>query len=87
MTDNEKKKIALYAGIDKRRNKMNVSTPITRTDTRATDPEYVARRLEDDHRRNLPWYLKDKNGYPIEFQEGKGRLVRIICQNIRKVTG
>jgi hypothetical protein len=66
---------------------MNVSTPITRTDTSATNPEYVNRRIEDDRRRNLPWYLKDKYGYPIEFQEGKGRLVRIICQNIRKITG
>ena len=34
-----------------------------------------------------PWYLKDKNGYPIEFQDGKGRIIRIICQNIRKITG
>jgi len=33
------------------------------------------------------WYLKDKHGYPIEFQEGKGRIIRIICQNIRKITG
>ena len=37
--------------------------------------------------RPLPWYLKDKDGWPIEFQRGKGRIVRIICQNIRKVTG
>ena len=34
-----------------------------------------------------PWYLKGKDGFPIEFQEGKGRLLRIICQNIRKVIG
>ena len=35
----------------------------------------------------IPWYLKDKHGFPIEFQEGKGRIIRIICQNIRKITG
>ena len=34
-----------------------------------------------------PWYLRDKYGWPIEFQEGKGRFIRIIFQNIRKVTG
>ena len=37
--------------------------------------------------KNTPLYLKDKYGYPIEFQKGKGRLIRIICQNIRKITG
>lgn len=37
--------------------------------------------------RPLSWYLKDKYGWPIEFQIGKGRAIRIICQNIRKVTG
>ena len=35
----------------------------------------------------LPWYLKDKYGHPIEFQAGKGRMLRIVCQNIRKVVG
>ena len=37
--------------------------------------------------KHMPWYLKDKYGYPIEFQQGKGRIMRIICQNIRKITG
>lgn len=38
----------------------------------------------------IPWYLCDKDGWPIEFVKGKGviyRWVRIIFQNIRKITG
>ena len=37
-----------------------------------------------------PWYLKDKYGWPIEFISGRGRVhraIRILFQNIRKITG
>lgn len=37
--------------------------------------------------KNLPWYRKDKLGWPIETYEGKPfkSFVRIMFQNIRKV--
>lgn len=37
----------------------------------------------------LPWWRMDKHGWPIETYIGKPvkSAVRIICQNIRKVTG
>jgi len=40
-----------------------------------------------DVKATTPWYLTDKHGYPIEFIQGKGRVLRIICQNIRKIAG
>ena len=42
-------------------------------------------KVEEVYYKKLPWYLKDEYGYPIEFQKGKPRLVRIIFQNIRKL--
>ena len=38
---------------------------------------------------SLPWWKKDKNGWPIELYNNKPikNFFRIICQNIRKVTG
>lgn len=39
---------------------------------------------------NIPWWLKDKYGYPIEFISGRGpvfRIIRIFVQNLRKITG
>jgi len=38
---------------------------------------------------NLPWWKKDKNGWPIETFKGQplSSLIRIVCQNIRKVIG
>ena len=35
----------------------------------------------------MPWYMKDKYGYPIEFIKGRSKFLRIIFQNIRKVIG
>ena len=37
----------------------------------------------------LPWYKKDKDGWPIEGFVGKPikSFIRLVCQNIRKVTG
>ena len=37
--------------------------------------------------KDLPWYRKDKLGWPIETYKGKPfkSLIRIVCQNIRKV--
>lgn len=38
---------------------------------------------------HLPWWRKDKLGWPIETFKGRPllSLIRIICQNIRKLTG
>jgi hypothetical protein len=38
---------------------------------------------------SLHWWQRDKDGWPIETYEGHPfkNFVRIICQNIRKVTG
>ena len=37
----------------------------------------------------VPWYRKDKYGFPIETVEGErfGTFVRILLQNIRKIIG
>jgi len=37
----------------------------------------------------IPWWRKDKNGWPIETIKGHpfSAFVRIVCQNIRKVIG
>ena len=45
--------------------------------------EYQSARLA------LPWWHKDKLGWPIETFKGKPvkSAIRIICQNIRKITG
>lgn len=39
--------------------------------------------------KSLPWYRKDKFGYPIETFKGKpvSSFIRIVCQNIRKIVG
>jgi hypothetical protein len=43
------------------------------------------------HGRNptLPWWRKDKDGWPITTWEGRpvASFTRILCQNIRKITG
>lgn len=38
---------------------------------------------------SLPWWQKDKYGWPIEIMLNRpvANCLRIICQNIRKVTG
>lgn len=53
----------------------------------------VPQHIKDGIRRNLgiacmPWWRKDRFGWPIETFKGKPfqSLMRIICQNIRKVT-
>jgi hypothetical protein len=37
--------------------------------------------------KKLPWYLKDRYGWPIEYYEGKIilSLTRIIIQNVMKI--
>lgn len=48
---------------------------------------YVA---EENRIKAMPWYLKDRDGWPIEFVKGRGHLsywIRVACQNIRKVVG
>lgn len=38
----------------------------------------------------LSWWRKDKYGWPIEMIKGRSRFwrfTRILCQNIRKITG
>ena len=37
----------------------------------------------------LPWWRKDKNGWPIETIKGRpfSACIRIVCQNLRKLTG
>lgn len=39
--------------------------------------------------RALPWWRKDRYGWPIETYIGKPvkSAIRILCQNIRKITG
>ena len=39
--------------------------------------------------KQMPWYLKDSLGWPIEKIKGRHvhNFVRIVCQNIRKITG
>lgn len=40
--------------------------------------------------KQLPWYLRGMDGFPIEFRKNEGRIsraVRIAFQNIRKITG
>ena len=38
---------------------------------------------------HLPWYLVDRFGWPIERFKDKPfkSFMRIVCQNIRKITG
>lgn len=38
---------------------------------------------------DLPWYKKDLHGWPIETWKSQPirSFLRIICQNIRKITG
>lgn len=38
---------------------------------------------------HLPWYRKDRLGWPIETVKSKPikAFIRIVCQNIRKITG
>lgn len=46
--------------------------------------------IENQKRENpLPWWRKDRLGWPIETFIGKPykSALRIICQNIRKITG
>lgn len=45
--------------------------------------------LEGRNKKKLPWWRKDKLGWPIELWKDKPvkNFVRIICQNIRKITG
>ena len=40
-------------------------------------------------RRVFPWWCRDRLGWPIETFKGKPvkSAIRIICQNIRKITG
>ncbi len=60
----------------------------TQTDCQvATTPETSIK--EQIEARKLPWYLKDSLGWPIETFKGRPvtSFLRIICQNIRKVTG
>ncbi len=42
-----------------------------------------------DSVKDAPWYLRDRLGWPIEiFQDRPLKsLLRVLCQNIRKVTG
>ncbi len=37
----------------------------------------------------MAWYRKDKYGWPIELYKGRPitNFIRIVCQNIRKITG
>lgn len=39
--------------------------------------------------KQLPWWRKDSNGWPIETFKGRpvSSFIRIACQNIRKITG
>lgn len=39
--------------------------------------------------RALPWWRKGSDGWPIELVKGRpfGNFVRIVFQNIRKITG
>lgn len=42
------------------------------------------------HGAPVPWYLKGPGGWPIEFRENQGQFsrgIRILFQNVRKVTG
>jgi hypothetical protein len=36
-----------------------------------------------------PWWRKDKLGWPIELNRDRHvhNFIRIVCQNIRKITG
>jgi hypothetical protein len=45
--------------------------------------------LTDSEIKNLPWYRKDAFGWPIETFKGRPikSFFRIVCQNIRKITG
>lgn len=50
----------------------------------------VPQHIKDSIRRNmLPWWKKDRFGWPIESIKGQrfNSFMRIICQNIRKITG
>ena len=43
-----------------------------------------------DIKATTPWYRKDKYGYPIETYTNRSKLsnfIRIVYQNIRKITG
>jgi hypothetical protein len=39
--------------------------------------------------KELPWYRKDKLGWPIETYKGNKfrSFIRLVFQNIRKITG
>ena len=43
----------------------------------------------NDYIDRLPWYKKDRLGWPIETCKGSTikSFIRIVCQNIRKITG
>lgn len=38
---------------------------------------------------SLPWWRKDKDGWPVVTWQGRpfASFLRVVCQNIRKVTG
>lgn len=38
---------------------------------------------------DLPWWKKDRLGWPIETYKNKKfkSFIRLVCQNIRKITG
>ena len=42
-----------------------------------------------DSVKDAPWYMKDSLGWPIEIYKNKPikSVLRVICQNIRKITG
>ena len=52
--------------------------------------DFVKKWINDSNelkRNKIPWYLKDKYGWPIEFIKGKNKFWRILFQNFRKITG
>ena len=60
-------------------------------DMTQAENEYWEGMCEQQQQRfaRLPWWRKDKLGWPIETVKGRRvlNLLRIVCQNIRKVTG
>jgi len=59
----------------------------TREASSGVVPDYVS--TIDITFDDMPWWKKDKYGWPIELTVGKpfGNFVRIILQNIRKIAG
>ena len=51
--------------------------------------ESIASAIERLQRDRLPWYRKDRLGWPIETWKDRpvASFIRIVCQNIRKITG